>query len=333
MGTLYQFEVSGMSFLKNSIQIAGIKSFSEAKMLLDCGVDFLGFPLKLAVHREDIPPETVAEIIRDLRIADRSVLITYLDNADEIFGLMDFLDVSIVQIHGSIAMPELVKLKKQRPELRIIKSLIVKTSLTELSTEIERFSSRIDGFILDSFDPKTGASGATGKTHDWNISRQLIEFSPKPVILAGGLNVKNVRKAIVDVRPAAVDAHTGVEDSNGNKERRLVEKFVTEARNAFNLVNSDEENPVEIPIDGTLDLHTFQPHEVKELLTDYLAECRRRGIFQVRIIHGKGTGALRETVHRLLEKMPSEVDSYQISGEMGGGWGATVVRLNQIVGE
>ncbi|HCZ12232.1 MAG TPA: DNA mismatch repair protein MutS [Nitrospiraceae bacterium] len=87
-----------------------------------------------------------------------------------------------------------------------------------------------------------------------------------------------------------------------------------------------ESEPVEIPIDGILDLHTFNPKEIKDLLPDYLSECRERGILDVRIIHGKGTGALRETVHAILRKIP-EVESFSLAGEDGGGWGATVVRL------
>ena len=68
----------------------------------------------------------------------------------------------------------------------------------------------------------------------------------------------------------------------------------------------DEEVPdaLEFPIDGTLDLHTFRPSEVRELVADYLEECRRRGILEVRIIHGKGTGRLRETVRRILSNHP-----------------------------
>ncbi|MGH8016956.1 MAG: Smr/MutS family protein, partial [Opitutaceae bacterium] len=60
------------------------------------------------------------------------------------------------------------------------------------------------------------------------------------------------------------------------------------------------DEPVEIPINGVLDLHTFRPAEVKDLVPGYLEECRARGILQVRLIHGKGTGTLRETVHALL---------------------------------
>ncbi len=84
--------------------------------------------------------------------------------------------------------------------------------------------------------------------------------------------------------------------------------------------------PVEFPIDGTLDLHTFRPEEVKDVVRDYLAVCREKGILQVRIIHGKGTGALREIVHAALSQM-SAVKSYRLADETGGSWGATIVVL------
>lgn len=86
------------------------------------------------------------------------------------------------------------------------------------------------------------------------------------------------------------------------------------------------DDTVELPINGVLDLHTFSPKDVKGLLYDYLCECREKDIFEVRVIHGKGTGALRETVRSLLQKMP-EVDSFNTAPEDAGGWGATLVRL------
>ncbi|WP_263452004.1 Smr/MutS family protein [Hyalangium gracile] len=90
-----------------------------------------------------------------------------------------------------------------------------------------------------------------------------------------------------------------------------------------------EDEVVEIPIDGNLDLHLFQPRDVKDLVTEYLWACRQKGILDVRIIHGKGTGALRRTVHSLLPKLP-EVESFQSASEGDGGWGATWVRLKAL---
>ena len=92
-----------------------------------------------------------------------------------------------------------------------------------------------------------------------------------------------------------------------------------------------EEQPVELPIDGTLDLHTFRPREAAALVADYLSECRRRGILDARIIHGKGTGALRRTVHAALDRLPF-VEHYALAGAGGGGWGATLVRLRPLPG-
>jgi DNA-nicking Smr family endonuclease len=90
-----------------------------------------------------------------------------------------------------------------------------------------------------------------------------------------------------------------------------------------------ENEPVELPIDGELDLHHFHPRDVKELVPDYLDECRRRGILQVRIVHGKGTGALRETVHAVLKKLPY-VTGFRSGGSGGGSWGATIANLSPL---
>jgi DNA-nicking Smr family endonuclease len=90
--------------------------------------------------------------------------------------------------------------------------------------------------------------------------------------------------------------------------------------------DSDEPGIVEIPIDGILDLHTFSPKDIKELIPDYLQACRERDILEVRIIHGKGIGTLRRTVQAILEKL-SCVVSFRQAPDESGGWGATILTL------
>lgn len=87
---------------------------------------------------------------------------------------------------------------------------------------------------------------------------------------------------------------------------------------------------VRLPITGELDLHSFRPSEIASLLEDYFAECVRAGIFSVRVVHGKGTGTLRETVHALLRRSPRVTD-FRLGDETSGGWGATIVTLRREV--
>lgn len=84
--------------------------------------------------------------------------------------------------------------------------------------------------------------------------------------------------------------------------------------------------PVRIPITDVIDLHTFHPRELTSLIEDYIEECVRLGFRSVRIIHGKGTGALRRLVQSLLSRNPG-VLSYKTADLGGGGWGATEVEL------
>jgi DNA-nicking Smr family endonuclease len=92
------------------------------------------------------------------------------------------------------------------------------------------------------------------------------------------------------------------------------------------MVSPDSLSPVPLPITGELDLHTFDPRDLNELLPAWLAECRACGLQSVRIIHGKGTGTLRARVHVLLQRSPL-VAEFHLGNERTGSWGATVVTL------
>lgn len=216
------------------IQIAGVRDLNDLKLILETGVEYIGFPMRLGYHTPDTSEEVAAALIRNIPFNVKAVLITYLNRAEEIIDLAKLLNTKVIQLHGAIEVAEIQKLKLMDPEITLIKSLIVRDgNLIELSAELKRFSSWADFFITDTFDPLTGATGATGKTHDWNTSRQLVEMSPRPIILAGGLNSTNVEEAIYFVKPAGVDAHTGVENSKGQKDPVLLQEFVKKARKAL----------------------------------------------------------------------------------------------------
>lgn len=89
---------------------------------------------------------------------------------------------------------------------------------------------------------------------------------------------------------------------------------------------SAEEAPVPLPITGELDLHTFRPSDLGELIPAYLEACAAKGIREIRIVHGKGTGTLRATVHALLRRSP-RVACFRQADETSGSWGATWVTL------
>ncbi len=219
---------------RDYIQVAGVRDQAEADLLARCGVRFLGFPLRLPVHKEDLGEQEAADIIRSLKPPARAVLITYLARAGEVVEFCDSLVVSVVQLHGDIEADELRRIKEHRPALTVIKSLVVgRHPVEELIETIRRTAAHVDAYITDTFDPDTGASGATGRTHDWRVSAEFVRRSPRPVILAGGLTPANVRGAILAVRPSGVDAHTGLEDASGRKSEVKVLEFLSEARNAF----------------------------------------------------------------------------------------------------
>jgi len=220
------------------IQIAGVHDLQEAMLLVQCGVHQLGFPLCLDVHEQDLSDVEAREVGLSLPEEVEKVVITYLDCAELILALCEKVGMRMVQIHGKMNIREGSILRKRDPGLGIIKSLIIReNNLEALMATMEAWTPLVDAFITDTFDPVTGASGATGKTHEWEVSRALVEHAGKPVFLAGGLNPGNVGRAIRKVRPWGVDCHTGVEGLDGRKDPALVRSFIAEAERAFREVS------------------------------------------------------------------------------------------------
>jgi len=214
------------------IQVAGVHDLDEARDVISAGADLVGIPLRLPVHSEDLDEPGARKISRAL--PGRCCLITYLSEADEIINLATFLQIPWVQLHGDISVASLRNARAALPGVRIIKSLIVgKEPETRLLEQARALAPWTDVFITDTWDPQSGAEGATGRAHDWAVSRRLCEGIGKPLILAGGLNPENVAGAIRATGCHGVDAHTGLEGADGRKCPRRLHRFVSEARAAF----------------------------------------------------------------------------------------------------
>ena len=211
------------------VQIAGVSSLDEALAAERAGVDALGFTVRLPDGVHDELTEVKARgIIAVLPPLVGSVAITYVDNAREAIDLCRYLAVGAIQLHGEFPVEELHMLRASLPHLKIIKAIHV--TGPEAIENARPYERRVDAIILDTYDPVTGRCGATGNTHDWSISREIVDKVRTPIILAGGLTPENVCEAIRTVAPWGVDVHTGVEDADGTRNLGKIREFIQRAK-------------------------------------------------------------------------------------------------------
>ncbi len=215
------------------IQIAGVSSLDEALFCHKVGVDAVGFTLELPHGPHDgLTTEKAASIVSRLPEGLLPVIITYLNRAQAAYRLIAATQGRAVQFHGGISESELQVFRRLCPHVKTIGRVTVVGE--ESLPDAARFKAPLwDSIILDSSDPATGRIGATGRTHDWSVSAQIVREASVPVILAGGLNSGNVREAILTVRPPGVDAHTGVEDPDGTRNFEKIREFASSVEEAF----------------------------------------------------------------------------------------------------
>lgn len=197
----------------------------EALMIDKSNADSIGFVLG---SHEGLTKKKAKEIIEKLSNPEKVVLITYCNTEKDVREKVEYLGINFVQLHRKTEISEIKKLRKSIPKLKIIKS--VNVTGKESIEEAKKYEKYVDFIILDTYDPETGKRGATGKIHDWNISREIVEKTRVPIILAGGLNPENIVEAIKKVNPWGVDVHSGVEDKNGIKSPERVKIFIERAK-------------------------------------------------------------------------------------------------------
>lgn len=213
--------------MKPVIKVCGIQNPGEALGCVSAGANTIGMLVGLIHLAEDgITPDAAKKIVRDLSSGVRTVMVTHLGESEEIARLAEYTGVNTIQLHGDIQIPEMKELRALIPGVTLIKAVHV-TGEGSVAQAVE-YSKHADMLVLDSHTEDR--LGGTGKTHDWSISRRIVSAVKIPVILAGGLNPENVAEAIEIVRPAGIDANSGLEHPDGSKDFSKVSEFAAAVR-------------------------------------------------------------------------------------------------------
>ena len=212
------------------VKICGIRRREDALIAAELGADAIGLLVGQKHRSPDFISATVArDISRTLPPSVEAVLVTHVEDIDELERLLQQSEITTVQLHSEIASGSVERLRGRVPYLKVFKSVSV-ISVDSVAYP-EAFEQLVDGFVLDSVDVATDQVGGTGKTHDWSVSRQIVMRYPDiPIILAGGLNSENVRSAIEQVHPFGVDVNSGTKAPDGFKDPRKMEAFIVEAK-------------------------------------------------------------------------------------------------------
>lgn len=220
------------------IKVCGIQNIDEALGCVEAGANTIGMLLGITHTAEDkISSATGKGIVDALPAGIRTVMVTHLLDADEISDIAKEVGISAVQIHDDLGVLGIKKLRELLPGIELIKAIHVTGE--EALQQALQYAPHVDMLLLDS--RTKDLLGGTGQTHDWSISRRIVEAVDKPVILAGGLNPGNIESAIERVMPYGIDANSGLENEDGSKDFDKVLKF-TQAGAKLRMPSKYEKN-------------------------------------------------------------------------------------------
>ncbi|MEB3193700.1 MAG: phosphoribosylanthranilate isomerase [Cyanobacteriota bacterium] len=205
------------------VKICGVRSLADLQGVLAAGPDGVGFILGARHRTEDaVSPHRAAELVAALPPFVSSVMVTHLQEAAPIVALALQVRPTTLQLHDAIPPGAIQALRTALPGLKLIQAIhVVSDAAIAEAVALEPF---VDALLLDS--RTADRIGGTGQTHDWRISRRIVEACTKPVILAGGLTPANLASALAAVGPAGVDVNSGVETAAGDKDPERVRAFV-----------------------------------------------------------------------------------------------------------
>lgn len=203
------------------VKICGITNLEDAMQAICFGADALGFQVGMRHKTEDeVSPEEAKAIVASLPPFVSYVMVTHLQDAKTIISLLKLIQkTTTVQLHDNdIDLKEISAIREKIPSVRIIKAIHIDGSEACLQ-KLHNYDGLVDALILDSVNLKEDRIGGTGMTHDWILSKKMVDNSHLPVILAGGLTPYNVQYAIRSVSPYAVDVNSGVKISRTSRRK------------------------------------------------------------------------------------------------------------------
>jgi Phosphoribosylanthranilate isomerase len=213
------------------IKICCITSENEARLAIEYGASAIGLVARMPSGPGPIPDELIRQIAKTVPPPVATFLLTSETSVKEIIEHHHRTHTNTIQIVDSLSSGAYSQLKEGLPGVKIIQVIHV---IDERSVnEAMEISEMVDAILLDSGNPrlKVKELGGTGRVHNWKLSRQIRDKTKCPVFLAGGLNPENVRQAIEEVHPFAVDVCSGVR-TDGRLDREKLERFFREVLSA-----------------------------------------------------------------------------------------------------
>jgi phosphoribosylanthranilate isomerase len=208
------------------VKICGITRKEDLDAANKAGADAVGFVVGVASSPRNISLEDARKLMRQVPPFVKTVLVTVPKGLKELVATCEALNPDAVQVHGE-HLQDIGAVRDKLPNRLLIGA--VKVNIPAAVGNAVDAAKVFDAVLLDSF--VQGKHGGTGVVHDWNMSKHVKWLiHPKPLILAGGLNPKNVATAVRTVEPYAVDVSTGVELQPGIKDHQKMIEFVKNAK-------------------------------------------------------------------------------------------------------
>ncbi|WP_456474076.1 phosphoribosylanthranilate isomerase [Candidatus Pyrohabitans sp.] len=207
------------------VKICGNTSVADVELVSELGADFAGFIVEVPVDTpRRISLDEAERIMEEMPFTTGGVMVIMPKSVEEALNMYLAVRPDFLQLHGDES-PKFVRELRSLVSCNIIKTIHVKGE--ESIAQARRYVNYVDAILLDTPSPQRGGSG---KAHNWEVSRKIVESISKPVILAGGLTPENVAEAIRIVKPYAVDVSSGVEAEPGKKDPEKVRQFIARAK-------------------------------------------------------------------------------------------------------